>query len=160
MYLNDINFRTHVRMIPALSCVLIEDTVTAFDQLAAHCGNLEQPVLDYFETNYVGELRRGRRLEPLFPHALWNMNARVEDNLPRTNNDIEGWHSGFAVMFRYTHPPVWQFIDVLNLWDLKGEEYFFCIFSLIVFSYNTHAHTHTIRAHWDMVPEPATQILR
>ena len=102
MYLNGINFRTNIRTIPALSFVLIEDTVTAFDQLAAHCRNLEQPVLDYFETNYVGELRRGRRLEPLFLHALWNMNARVEDNLPRTNNDIEGWHSGFAGMFRHT----------------------------------------------------------
>ena len=40
--------------------------------------------------------------------------ARVEDKLPRTNNDIEGWHSGFDVMFRHTHPPVWQFIDVLK----------------------------------------------
>ena len=70
MYLNDINFRTNIRLIPALSFVLIEDTVIAFDQLAAHCGNLEQPVLDYFETNYVGELRRGRRLEPLFPTCI------------------------------------------------------------------------------------------
>ena len=53
-------------MIPALSFVAIEDTVAAFDQLSNHCGALEQPVLEYFETYYIGELRRGRRLSRCF----------------------------------------------------------------------------------------------
>ena len=50
VYLNDQRFRTNIRIIPALSFVAIEDTVAAFDQLSNHCGALEQPVLDYFET--------------------------------------------------------------------------------------------------------------
>ena len=57
VYMNDQLFRTNIRMIPAPSFVAIEVTVAAFDQLSYHCGALEQPVLDYFETYYIGELR-------------------------------------------------------------------------------------------------------
>ena len=102
-------------MIPALSFVPVQDVIIAFDELCNHCGIDEQPVLDYFETNYIGEQRRGRRLPPLFPHELWNMHNRVLNELPRTNNNLEGWHTRFSTMFRQTHPSIWEFIDKLNL---------------------------------------------
>ena len=35
---------------------------------------------DYFETNYIGELRSGRRLLPIFPHELRNMHNRLLNN--------------------------------------------------------------------------------
>ena len=54
----------------------IADTIQAFDTLSSHAGVEERTVLDYFETNYIGELRRGRRLEPRYPHTLWNMTTR------------------------------------------------------------------------------------
>ena len=82
--MNDVVFRTNIRMISALSFVPIADTINAFDVLSNHCGNQEQVILDYFETTYIGELRRGRRLPPRFPHAMWNMNLRVQQDLPRT----------------------------------------------------------------------------
>ena len=44
------------------------------------------------------------------------MNTRVRDNLPRTNNDVEGWHNWFANSFRYHHANIWTFID-----GLKGD---------------------------------------
>ena len=52
LYLNDQLFRS---MIPALSFVVIEDTFAALEKLSNHCGAL----LDYFETYYIVELRRG-----------------------------------------------------------------------------------------------------
>ena len=55
LYNNDPVFRENIRMIPALSFVPIQDTVAAFDELSRHSGNAEQPVLDYYETNYIGE---------------------------------------------------------------------------------------------------------
>ena len=59
------------------------------EALCNHAGNAEQvTILDYFETNYIGELRRGRRLPPMFPHAMWNMNLKVQNDLPRTNNGL------------------------------------------------------------------------
>ena len=75
-------------MISAISFVPIADTIAAFHELCNHAGNQEQAILDYFEINYIGELRRGRRLQPRFPHATW-MNGRVQDDVPRTNNDLD-----------------------------------------------------------------------
>ena len=102
-------------MIPALSFVPVHDVILAFDELCNHCGIDEQPVLDYFETNYIGELRRGRRLLPIFPHRLLNMHNRVLNELPRTNNNLEGQHTLFSTMFKQTHPSIWEFIDTIKL---------------------------------------------
>ena len=59
--------------------------------------------------------RRGRRLLPIFPHELWSMHNRVLNELPRTDNNLEGWHIRFSTMFRQTHPSIWEFIDTLKL---------------------------------------------
>ena len=48
---NDKN--ANIKMISALSFVLIADTIQAFDALSNHAGVEEQAVLDYFETNYM-----------------------------------------------------------------------------------------------------------
>ena len=88
-YLNDVVFRTNVKMISALSLLPIAGTIKAFDALSNYSGVEEKAVLDYFEKNYIGELRRGRRLEPRYPHTLWNMNLRVHEKLPRTNNNLD-----------------------------------------------------------------------
>ena len=77
------------------------------------CGD-EQGVLDYFETNFIDELRRGKRLAPRFPRELWNMHVRVENNLHRTNIEGEGWHNRFANSFRHHHAHMWKFIDGLK----------------------------------------------
>jgi len=69
-YMTDEEFRTNIRMISALALVELPDVVTAFEALSNHCQGNEHTILDYFETNYIGELRRGRRRRPRFPHAL------------------------------------------------------------------------------------------
>jgi hypothetical protein len=52
----------------------------------------------YFEDTYIGEKKRGRgagsRKEPLFAVAAWNVHNRTLTGLPRTSNNIEGWHHG------------------------------------------------------------------
>ena len=78
---------TNIGMVSTISFVPVEDVIQAFEELCLHSGDVEQEVLDYFETNDIGGLRCGR---PRFPHEVWNMNTRVRDNLPRTNNDVEG----------------------------------------------------------------------
>ena len=90
LYENDEEFRTKIRMITALSFAPIADTIQAFDVLSNHTGNQEQVILDYFKSNYIGELRRGRCLAPRSPHAMWNMSLRVQNEHPRTNNNLEG----------------------------------------------------------------------
>ena len=36
---------------------------------------------------------RTRRENPLYPESFWNVKKRVDEDLPRTNNAIEGFHS-------------------------------------------------------------------
>ena len=36
-----------------------------------------------------------RRSAPTFAVKFWNMQSRVADGLPRTNNSVEGWHHAF-----------------------------------------------------------------
>ena len=110
-YLNDTLFHTNIKMFSALSFVPIADTVQAFVALSNHAVVEEQAVLDYFETNYIGKLRRGRRLEPRYPHIPWNMNLRVRENLQRTNNDLEGWYNRFPNSFTHHQTDVCKFMD-------------------------------------------------
>ena len=69
-YLVDEVFRTNIRMIAALAFVLLDDIIPAFEALSQHCEGNEDHILDYFEVNYIGEMRRGRRRNPLFAHTL------------------------------------------------------------------------------------------
>lgn len=64
----------------------------AFDTLVdAGYPDRAAPVVNYFEDNFIGRPdRRGNRRNPLFPLTLWNINQRVVEALPRTNNSVEG----------------------------------------------------------------------
>ncbi|CAF0961381.1 unnamed protein product, partial [Brachionus calyciflorus] len=78
---------------------------------------------EYFEKNYVVnyEVTRGRynkkiyiAKEPLFPAKHWNINARINDDLPRTNNFCEAWHNSFTGMLN-KHPYVYELINDLGM---------------------------------------------
>ncbi|KAK7009848.1 hypothetical protein BgiMline_001427, partial [Biomphalaria glabrata] len=58
----------------------------------------------------IGRQRRNRRVTPRFPIALWNVGDRVQDNLPRTNNSVEGWHHTFQLSIDGHHPNVYKLI--------------------------------------------------
>ena len=81
-YYTDQVFRNNVRMIAALAFVPMADILQSFDDLSRQCVGNEQVILDYFETNYIGEFRRGRRRDPRFPHNLWNIHRRVVEVVP------------------------------------------------------------------------------
>ena len=72
------------------------------------------PVLDYFEDNYIGRKRRRVRANSPFAHAVWNVHERAEQELPRTNNNIEGWHRRLQAAVSAHHPNIWKFIKVLK----------------------------------------------
>ena len=52
--MTELTFRGNTRMMPALSLVPLQVVILAFDELCNRCGADEQPILDYFETNYIG----------------------------------------------------------------------------------------------------------
>ena len=45
------------------------------------------------------------------------MHNRVLNELPLTNNNMEGWHTHFSTMLIQTHPSIWEFIDALKLYE-------------------------------------------
>ena len=87
------------------------------------------PFINYFEDTWIGRPgRRGRgRNAPMFPQALWNCYDASLDDLPKTNNSVEGWHRGFSHLLGSHHPTVWKFISGLqkeqSLNELRLEQY-------------------------------------
>jgi len=73
-------------------------------------------------------LRRTNRLRPSYPVEIWNQYDSVLQDVPKTNNNIEGWHRRFSSLLGAQHPTIWKFIDVL-----KKEE------SLTEFQINQYA---------------------
>ena len=118
-YINDSEFALHLRMIRALVFLPLNDVQNSFDQLAAlirdQYGNSADGVLNYFEDNYVGRLSvNALRGISTFPIDFWNMFHRTDDELPRTNNAVEGWHRGFQAHVSACHPVFWKFLEVLQ----------------------------------------------
>lgn len=114
IYKGNTTFRNHIKMISALAFVPTQDIISSFDELSLNCGVDETPILDYFETNYIGEVRRGQRRNPLFAHSFWSVYNRVNLQLPRTNNALEGWHNAFSCSLGQSHANIWTFIDALK----------------------------------------------
>ena len=85
-------FSYNVKMLVALAFVPLSDVVNAFNTLVAEMPEQLDPIIDYFEKNYIGVAHRRGRRPPRFPLELWNVNDRVEEEIPRTNNHVEGYH--------------------------------------------------------------------
>ncbi|CAG0905533.1 unnamed protein product, partial [Darwinula stevensoni] len=95
-YENDPEFRLQMKSLPALSFVPPAKVEDAFNDLVATMPNTALPVLSYFEDNYIRRVMRGsHQIPPLFEPGLWNNYNRVLQDLPRTTNAVEGFHSSF-----------------------------------------------------------------
>jgi len=118
-YQADGEFALHLRMIAALAFIPPDEVVNAFDRLCEVIRNTYQNdadrVLDYFEDTYIGRFRRNApRAIPLFSIQKWNMFHRTHEEMPRTNNHIEGWHRRFQTLCSSSHPTLWKFLELLK----------------------------------------------
>lgn len=124
LYTSDADFSLKIRHLVALAFLPPEDVVIAYQILLedeffeAHQLVLLD-FLNYFEKTWVGpwNLRRTARLDPLFAKDLWNCFHSVLDDLPKTNNSCEGFHSGFQTILGASHPTIYKLID-----GLKSQE--------------------------------------
>ena len=79
--------------------------------------------ISYFENTYIGQKRRNRRrLDPVYGIEIWNVHERIKNDHPRTNNAIEGFHSGLDKHITYSHPSLWKLIDGLKVADQRGRK--------------------------------------
>ena len=105
----DQEFALNLRMLCATAFLPPAQVIEGFENLAGNLRNLYDDevdeLLEYFEDNYVGRFRRNApRRPPLFALDLWNMFHRTDDELPRTNNSVEGWHRSFQAHVSSCHP--------------------------------------------------------
>lgn len=113
-YQNDTGLCLTIRSLAALAFVPVNDIVEAFEAVAVIIPLAAQPVVDYFEDTYIGRQHSGGRREPMFSHTMWNVRERLINNLPRTNNSIEGWHMHMQANVSAYHPNFWQFLVALR----------------------------------------------
>ena len=118
-YNDEQEFALHLRMISAVAFLPPNDVINGFDDLCVEIRNLYNgdvdDLLEYFEDTYIGRFRRNApRRPPMFSIDLWNMFHRSDDELPRTNNSVEGWHRAFQGHLSSCHPNFWKFLGILQ----------------------------------------------
>ena len=91
-----------------------DHTIKWFERLISEF-DFPTEIVDYFEDTYIGRPNlNGSRRNPRFHVSMWNVYDRTVDNLPRTNNSVEGFHRGFESMIQATKPDVWKFLDAIQ----------------------------------------------
>ncbi|CAK8697796.1 unnamed protein product [Clavelina lepadiformis] len=117
-FTEDAEHALRIKCFQALAFVPPEDVVQRFeDFLATFSDDDEQHLseyIDYFETTWIGRLGRRNRRQPLFPIRCWNVFHRVQDDLPRTNNSIEGWHNAFSKRVSISHPTLRRLVKKIK----------------------------------------------
>jgi len=125
-YNNEPNFSLYDKMVIALAFVPIEDIDNALLSLSENLPDDVQPILDWFEENYVGRMnRRGNeRRQPLFPHEMWNVFNRTLSQQDRTNNHAEAAHRRLQTELSMDHPTIWKLIDGLRKVQANRDFYY------------------------------------
>ena len=115
IYQEDREFFLKLKMLPSLAFVPEQDVVDCFNILMADFPESALGVATYFEDNYIGKIlpNNSRRIPP-FPIRIWNMYERVRQQLPRTNNVVEGWHNAFNSNVGCSHPSVSKLFKFLQ----------------------------------------------
>lgn len=127
-YHQDSEFSIAIRCFTALSFLPPDDVIDGFELLSEN-NTIPDTFIAYFEANYIGIIRgrNGIRRNPIFPINSWNNLRRHQQNLPRTNNNLEGLHNGIQSSITSNHPNLWRLIDALKkenaLTELKRIQY-------------------------------------
>lgn len=110
-----------LKMVSCLAFVPEDDVIHGYEKLIEspyfqeNEGSLS-PLLDYMEDTWIGvkSKRRANRRPPHFPIKLWNQYECVINNIPRTNNGVEGWHHGLNTRAEASHLTIWRMIELLK----------------------------------------------
>ena len=89
------DFLRSFKMLQAVAYLPTKYTTRGFEIVKENSPYSIQPLMDYFEQNYVGNFKKfskTERVKPRFESKLWSVHERVKLNLPRTTNSVEAWH--------------------------------------------------------------------
>ena len=109
--------RQYCKLLVCLAFLPLTDVVEAFETIQTKAPKECVPLYRYFEENYIGNRNRGRSLrprkDPMFALTQWNVRERTMEDMPRTSNNVEGWHNGFTGMIK-KHPHLLALIDAIK----------------------------------------------
>ncbi len=97
---NNKEFYKAFGFLKCLAFVPMVDVIKAFKFIQSIAPSSFKPILDYFETYYIGRenpRNKEERAVPPFPISLWNLHDRVLKDKARCNNSLEAWHKAFEV---------------------------------------------------------------
>jgi len=78
-------------------------------------------VVDYFEDTWIGHPnRRGRRASK-FAVQMRNCYEAGEGGMPKTNNVMERWHTGFEATLGAVHPNIFKFLEAQYREQMTAE---------------------------------------
>lgn len=123
-YDQDSEFALKLRLLPSLALVPPQDMIKTFEKLLDENIIPEEAteLLNYFEDTWIGRLDRKGRKSPMFNIIMWSCYDAAVAGLPKTNNNIEGWHRGFSSLFNCgSHPTIWKFISILKKEQSRNE---------------------------------------
>ena len=89
-YRTDEEIATQLRMIPAIAFVPTNRVCEYFELLSDALPDKVEPILAYYEDNYIGRRRGNRRRNLRYPHDVWNVYNESLGEEPKTTNSIEG----------------------------------------------------------------------
>lgn len=115
-YNNESNFSLYLKMATASAFIPIEDIDNALLSLSEKLPDDMQPILNWFEDNYVGRMNRrgnGRR-QSLSSHEMWNIYDRTLNQQDRTNIHAEAVHFRLQTELSMDHFTIWKLLDGLR----------------------------------------------
>ncbi|KAK0396666.1 hypothetical protein QR680_001806 [Steinernema hermaphroditum] len=124
----DSEFRKLIRSLIALSLLPLNTVEEGFQELTSRISDLPPAERDaafavfaYFETTYVSRFNRQGPMPPRFPMDTWNSHEAVVNDLPRTNNALEGFHHAFKSNFANSKPNLSKVLVALQEEEVRAQ---------------------------------------
>lgn len=107
-----VSYILQIKMVIATAFARPDDVPLYFDAVAATLGEDADEFLDYFQSTYIGIMRRDRRTTPTFKIHDWNCHQAVVKESAKTNNALEGINRRLSTVFENTSRDLWRFLQV------------------------------------------------
>lgn len=105
------------KQLPSLAFLPASEIPKAFDELKEINSNMLPNLFDYFSDYYVHgkQISRKKRRAPVFPPTLWSVHENVLNNIPRTSNNLEGWHCKWNGLLKAGNPSFYSVVKQFQL---------------------------------------------
>ena len=111
-YSKSLEFANKCKMIAALAFVPVGEVEKTFQSLKQELSEDARftELLKYFQVNYIGN----ESIKSKFEIVLWNVTQQISQELPKTNNYVEGYNNRVKHALGCCHPSLGVLIDTLK----------------------------------------------